>query len=97
MTFKQVDVQLQVTAIVNIEHLNTGKIGRLACDERFIGHGVTLDDSPIYWKLPTRNHFDDISSLHQINIHLLLTAAQIDVKHHKRSEFRLNPAQWSST
>lgn len=48
---------------------------RLTCDERLISHGVTLDDSAIYWKLPARNHFDDISSLHQIHIQLLLTAA----------------------
>lgn len=27
MTFEQEDVQLQVTAIVNIKHLNRGKIG----------------------------------------------------------------------
>lgn len=86
-----------MTAIVKYGALKHRKSGRLACDERFIGHGVTLDDSPIYWKLPTRNHFDDISSLHQIDIHLLLTAAQTDVKHHRRSELRLKPAQWSST
>lgn len=49
----------------------------VTCDERLVSHGVSLNDPPVYWKLPSRNDFHDIAPLHQLNIHLLLTGAQI--------------------
>lgn len=49
----------------------------VTCDERLVGHGVSLNDPSVYWELPSRNNFHHITPLHQLNIHLLLTGAQM--------------------
>lgn len=50
---------------------------QLTCDQRLICHRMSLDDPPINWKLPSRDDFNHIASLHQLNIHLFLTETKI--------------------
>lgn len=41
---------------------------------------MSLNDPPINWELPSRDDFHHITSLHQLNIHLLLAGTQVDVQ-----------------
>ena len=59
------------------QQINTWGISiQLTCDKRLISHGMSFDYSPIDWKLPSRDDFHHVTSLHQLNIHLLLTGKQ---------------------
>lgn len=50
------------------------------CDERLVGHGMSFNDPPVDWKLPSRNNFYYIAPLNQLHIHLLLTAPHGNIK-----------------
>ena len=44
------------------------------CDERLVRHGVSLDDAPVHGELPPGDHLHHVAPLHQLHVHLLLTA-----------------------
>lgn len=46
----------------------------LTCDERLVHHGVSFNDTAIHWEFASWDHLDNVPSLNQLHIHLLLTA-----------------------
>lgn len=45
----------------------------LTCDERLIHHGVSFNNTAIHWEFASWDHFDNVTSLNQLHIHLFLT------------------------
>lgn len=61
----------------DISHQQTASVQQ-TCDERLISHRMSLNDPPIDRELPSGDDFHHITSLHQLNIHLLLTGTHMD-------------------
>lgn len=45
----------------------------LTCDERLIHHGVSFNNTAIHWEFASWDHLDNVTSLNQFHIDLLLT------------------------